>query len=176
MAEDKELDAMATISKALDELDPSQIGRIIRWIGDRYKSQVTGSNIAGNIGAVRGDTQGSREEPVDLPTLYHSANPKTDGERALIAAYWLQVINGGAEWTSFAVNTELKQMGFPINNITDALTSLMKKKPALVMQTHKSGKSKQARKRYKLTHAGIQAAHQMVKMAPGEDPSAQAQS
>jgi hypothetical protein len=46
-------------------------------------------------------------------------------------------------------------MGHGIGNITDAFNAAKEQKPALVMQTQKSGASKQARKRYKLTLMGI---------------------
>jgi DNA-binding PadR family transcriptional regulator len=49
-----------------------------------------------------------------------------------------------------------------VSNITTALSSLIERKPQLVIQTRKSGNSKQARKRYRLTDAGIRAVERMI--------------
>jgi len=42
------------------------------------------------------------------------------------------------------------------------LTQLIVRKPALVIQTHKSGSTKQARKRYRLTNEGLRAVERML--------------
>ena len=49
----------------------------------------------------------------------------------------------------------LKDLGHRASNITDALSSAMKEKPALIIQVKKSGSARQARKLYKLTDAGV---------------------
>ena len=54
-------------------------------------------------------------------------------------------------------NRELKHLGHNVANVTVALTYLMQQKPALVLQLRKSGSTKQARKTYKVTTAGISA-------------------
>jgi hypothetical protein len=53
------------------------------------------------------------------------------------------------------LNTELKNLGHAIPNITDALTSNIEKKPQRVIQLQKAGTSRQARKTYKVTHEGL---------------------
>jgi hypothetical protein len=45
-------------------------------------------------------------------------------------------------------------MGHRSKNITDRLGQLIDKSPALLRQVAKSGKNRQARKKYKLTDAG----------------------
>lgn len=67
-----------------------------------------------------------------------------------------------SDFTSQEVNSELKNLGHGVTNITSAFSSLMKRKPALAMQTAKSGATQQARKRYKLTHAGRTAVQSMI--------------
>jgi len=49
-----------------------------------------------------------------------------------------------------------------VENITVALGALVDDTPRLVIQTHKAGKTKQARKKYKLTAEGIKRIKQML--------------
>ena len=86
-----------------------------------------------------------------------------DSERALVAAYWFQYLGGVSDFDSATLNKELKHLGHQSSNITTALTSLMSKKPQLVIQTRKSGASKQARKKYKLTNEGIKQVQRMLR-------------
>ncbi len=69
---------------------------------------------------------------------------------------------GADSFDSQSANTALKNLGHAIANITMALGALIKQKPALVLQTKKSGKSRQARKTFKLTVAGIKAVEDMI--------------
>ena len=70
---------------------------------------------------------------------------------------------GQVEFTAQLVNSKLKDLGYGVSNITDAFTTLMKRRPSLVMQTAKQGKSRQARKRYKLTRAGQDEVERMIR-------------
>jgi hypothetical protein len=106
------------------------------------------------------DAKGSRDpemnagQPESLADLLDRARPESRADRILTVAYWLEASNGGGDWTSQSLNDELKQLGEGVPNITDALSRLMSKKPALIRQTRKSGRTPQARKRYALTSAG----------------------
>lgn len=77
-------------------------------------------------------------------------------EKAIVMGYWFQICSGQPDFGAQEVNTHLKHLGFHVKNITDAFTTAMSRRPALVIQMQKSGNSRQARKTYKLTHAGIQ--------------------
>lgn len=55
-----------------------------------------------------------------------------------------------------------QSLGHPVSNITRALDSMMTQTPRLVIQTQKSGKSKQARKRYKITREGTKRVSSML--------------
>jgi hypothetical protein len=92
---------------------------------------------------------------VDFATLFADASPTTDRDRALVAGYWFQVIRGEADLDGQTLNRELKNLGHGVGNITKAMTNLMNQDPQLVIQTRKSGGSAQARKKYRLTRAGI---------------------
>jgi hypothetical protein len=60
------------------------------------------------------------------------------------------------------VNKELKLLGEGVPNITMAVDALRSQKPALAVQLQKSGKTRQARKTYKLTVAGIKEVERMI--------------
>lgn len=98
----------------------------------------------------------------DFATLFDATQPHTDAERALIAAYWVQIALGVEEFDSQKINTELKNLGHPIANITGALANLSARRPSLVLQTRKIGHARQARKRFKLTNAGIRRVQDMI--------------
>ena len=98
-----------------------------------------------------------------MADLFSMADLRNDPERALFGAYWLQEIGGQPDFDSASLNRELKHLGHAASNITSALTSLMTKRPQLVVQTRKSGASRQARKKYKLTSAGVQKVKAMLR-------------
>ena len=97
-----------------------------------------------------------------LAELHDSAQPKSNADKALVAGYWLQVCQGSESFDGFSANKDLKNLGHGIGNITIAINSLRRQKPALVLQLKKSGTSKQARKTYKVTVAGIMAVKAMI--------------
>ena len=99
--------------------------------------------------------------------LYAAAQPSGEAERALVIGYWFQVVQGAPDFDAQSVNTELRQLGYPIKNITQAFMSLMTRKPQFVIQTRKGGTAQQARKRLKLTAFGIQAVERRIAVARG---------
>jgi|SRR5215211_2540647 len=166
---DPEIEAMAAMSAALESLEPDARVRILRWAGERYGVKLTlpvappnpeggdgGANTDGVAGAVT-DEEIAAEAPTfeHFAELFAATQPKSNEDKALVAAYWLQAIEGNDKWPSTALQKELKNMGHAIPNITDALTSNMRKKPQRVIQLAKSGSAKQARKTYKVTHEGL---------------------
>ncbi len=88
------------------------------------------------------------------------AAPRTDPERALVAAYWAS--RDKRDFRAQEINGLLKDLGFGLSNVTDALNSLMTRKPNEVMQTRKSGAARQSRKDYRLTQAGKSRLREML--------------
>jgi hypothetical protein len=168
MAQDKEVTAMGTIAGALAGLDEGATGRVLAWAAQRFGVEL---QVPARNGLDEGKSGISREEDLpdhgggftDFVDLIDAAGPRTDPERALVSAYWFQVVGGAADFPSQQVNEALKDVGQGVGNITDALTKLQRRKPALVRQVAKAGKSRQARKRYKVTAAGIEAVRQMLR-------------
>lgn len=155
---DPEIIAMGEISRALDKVPEDARSRVLNWIVQRYGSK---RDISLNTGSV--PTNASLPGFSDFASLFHAADPKGQTEAALVSGYWLQVCNNQNEWDSLSANSELKNLGQPMANITETLTRLMKSNPRLVMQTAKSGSAKQARKKYKLTLQGIKKVQAMLK-------------
>jgi hypothetical protein len=161
---DVELAAFGAVGKALKNLPPESQGRILRWALDKFK--VTGSPKLGakhsDGSKPTDDRERATREFEDLAALFGAARAKLDKEKALVVGYWHQVIEGGKDFTGFEVNSELKQLGHGIGNITTAMDDLIEEKPQLVIQVQKAGTSKQARKKYRLTAAGIKAVERML--------------
>lgn len=160
---DRETKAIGEIAGIVEELQEDQRGRVIRYILERF-------NIAGASRSMKLPAGASQTEPpIDTPTefedfasLVDATHPETDPMRALIAGYWLQVVQGAPSFDAQSANSELKNLGHPSSNITTALGALINQKPALVLQLRKSGNTKQARKSYKITESGIRKVRSML--------------
>jgi hypothetical protein len=69
--------------------------------------------------------------------LFDAAKPKSNGDKALVAGYWLQVCQGAENFDGQSANKELKHLGEGLANITNAVESLKTQKPALALQLKK---------------------------------------
>lgn len=164
---DPEIDAMSSVATALSELDDDARSRVLRWAAERYgvtikiSSKVSGKVEADVVVVDDDDDVTDDEIAAEAPGFEHfaelfaAAQPTTNEDKALVAAYWIQVIQGNDKWQATSLTKDLKNLGHAIPNITDALSSNIKKKPQRVIQLAKSGSSAQARKTYKVTHEGI---------------------
>ncbi|MDF1480439.1 hypothetical protein PYV02_15265 [Leifsonia sp. H3M29-4] len=154
---DPEITAMTGVASALTPLDEDARGRVLRWAAERFEVTLQPTRLA----VVEEEADAApmavavTSEYASFAELFENATPRTTTDKALIAAYWFQVIQGSSGFQSQQLNTELKNLGHGLTNVTDSLGSAERAKPTLVMQVNKSGKSKQARKTYKLTLAGI---------------------
>lgn len=156
-----EIEALGALDNALSQLEPDAAVRVLRWAGAKY-----GAPEIVKPEPDPDDEAGGEDNPAvgfeEMADLMAAATPKTGVERVLIATYWFQVLSGESNVNSQQINNELKNLGYPISNITDTFTSLMTRKPQLAMQVQKSGTSRQARKKYKLTIEGINAVKRML--------------
>lgn len=162
---DTEINAMQTISTALQSLEPDAIRRVLRWANERFQVKTLAPTIPDHI------LQGPESPPQafsEFSDLFDAANPTMDVDKALVAAYWFQVVQKHDDLDSQQLNNELKHLGHPSGNITRALDNLINRSPRLVMQTRKGGTTKQARKRYKLTREGIRAVENMMANPSGQ--------
>lgn len=163
-----EIDAMRGIANALESLEADARARVLRWAGERYGVSVARPKQPAieDRPVSNGDAPIQDREFETAAELLASAQPASEAERALVVGYWFQVVLGQSDIESQAINTELKHQGHGLSNVTRAFDSLMKMRPQPVIQVRKTGSSKQARKKYKLTIHGIQ---QVRKMLDGGD-------
>ena len=151
---ERELQAMAEAGRALEPLEAAEAARVVRWLGER----LGGAALAPGL---------SFPDPAspDAASLVAACAPHTETERTLAIAYWFQVVKGTAELDAQVLNRALRDLGLRVSNITKALTRLMAGSPQLVFQVSKSGGSRQARERYRLTGAGIEKVRAMLRPA-----------
>ena len=168
VAPDGELEAIATIYAALESLDDGARTRVINYILARLDI-ATESDDDDEVSDAPGDQETVlKQEEKQAPKfgtfaeLFNAAQPSNNSEKALVASYWLQVCQGQDDFDGQSANKELKHLGEQIANITVAVNHLRHQKPALVIQLRKSGKSRQARKTYKVTVPGIKAVEAMI--------------
>ena len=151
-----EMQAMSIAVHHLKALDEGARIRALSWICDFFKYNGSGlkkfTPEAGQM-SNQNDAPSSTFSINNIPELFDIVDPQTGSEKALTIAYWFQVQQGHDGFNSQIINTELKNLGHGIANITTAFSDLLKNK--LALQVQKSGKSQQARKVYKLTRKGI---------------------
>lgn len=161
----QELEAMKTIAGELAKLDEAGVKRVLRWAADAFGAKgtvgATGSSgrTENDLSSVVMDIKGKY---ATLADFYHAANPTQENDKALVVGYWAQVLQGEGDFDAQSINKELKDLGHGVANITSAFDSLMARKPQLVIQTKKSGTTKQARKKYKLTLEGQRSVERMI--------------
>jgi hypothetical protein len=168
VAEDPEIKAMSEVADALKELEEEEARvRVLRWATTRFAPSV---RVSSGRSEALDESESEDEEGRTLTSeyqvfadLFDAARPRTDPERALVGGYWTQVIEQNSDFASQTVNNALKDVGHGIGNITDALGALQDRRPSLVRQVQKSGRTRQARKKYKLTSAGIAAVERMIR-------------
>ncbi len=168
---DVEFVAMQAVYKALESLDDDARSRVVEYITRRLEIATTAPRSqrrAGHGGDEEMEEVAQDAAEVSAPKfeslaeLFDATKPRTNAERALVAGYWLQICKGAESFDGFSANQGLKHLGHGVGNITNAIDSLKAQKPALALQLKKSGTSRQARKTYKVTHAGIMAVEAMI--------------
>ena len=173
-----ELEAMKTVLEAVQGLSPQATGRVLAWVSDSLKLEVTTTRplssripspaIPTETAVPRNETTKTAMGYEDIASFVDGSGATTGSARAVAAAYWKQVVEGEDSWTGAALNTELKHQGHKLANVTSTLNGLMKRRPSLVVQVKKGGTSKQARKLYMLTSAGIKEAKAMFSREAAE--------
>ena len=155
---DLELAAMAQLDRIVRTLDAESAARAVRWLSDRYdRSSAPFRPLNAKSTNVNGGG-----DVAELADLFSSANPATHDQKALVVGFWFQAIKGAGDLDAQAVNTELKQLGHGLKNITAAFAELISARPQLAIQVRKAGTTKQARKRYRLTNEGLKRVRQML--------------
>lgn len=161
-----EINAIKGVAEALEGLDPAAVARVLRWANEKFGIQlrVGGRQVATTMSgeSIASGGANSLQQFEQLPDFYAACNPQTDADKALAVGFWVQFKEGNPDFDTQRVNSELKQLGYPIGNITRAFDNLEALQPKLVIQVKKLGSTKQARKRLKLTVEGKKAVELML--------------
>jgi hypothetical protein len=168
--DDAEFSAMRIVFAAVEALDPPARERVFGYVAARLGLEGGSAKLAKLDRDRDDDAKESGEAPEHavfetFAELNDAARPATQPDKALVAGYWLQVCQGADNFDGFSANKELKHLGEGVGNITTSITALKDQQPALVIQLKKSGTSKQARKTYKVTVAGIRRVESMIGQA-----------
>ena len=157
-----EIEVMGTIDKAMSGLSTDEAKRVLRWAVDKFGDDGIGLKDDG----VDRRQDRVRETYERISDLMDAASPATIVDHVLVASYWFQAIKGQENFTGQEVNSELKDLGHPSSNITDSYNTLISRKPPAVRQVQKTGASRQARKKYRLTEVGIREVERMLRGQP----------
>ena len=164
-----EIEAMSAIDTAVGALEPDEQKRVLRWAVDKFGGGEVKLGTPGTGLGSAGSSNGSGESNGNgsgayarIADLMDAASPDTIVDHVLVASYWFQVVKGQESFTGQEVNSELKDLGHGASNITDSYNSLINRRPPAVRQVQKTGTTKQARKRYRLTEVGIRAVNRMI--------------
>lgn len=174
-AVDAEVLAMQRVAEALNPLEKPERNRVLRWAQDKFGEVNIERSVESFVHSNGPPVRETASAPVstddfdDFASLYDASKPQTDVERALVGAVWATREGAGNSFRAHDVNTLLKDLGFGILNITDALNALQARRPNEVMQVSKSGTSRQARKTYRVTRAGLERVNRMIRGGGGSD-------
>jgi hypothetical protein len=158
-----DLKALEAILRTLEPLQDEERTRVLRWAIEKLGIEAKVSLRS----PLRRDLKSHHPVATAFPEhtdgfqsigeFVAAANPRTDVDRVLCAALYLQDLAGdeaGRALTGKQINDELKHLGHGVKNITDCINTLKSRKPQHMIQIKKSGKSRQAWKEYRVTTAG----------------------
>lgn len=157
MTEDPELKAITTVYEALKDLEQSAQNRVLKWLQSKFSVQA--SSLVNEPMSDEKKNFSAFESIADLMGIAHA---RTDSDRVLLTAAFLQEKFQKPELAGREINRELHHLGHRVANITNTISSLMNKRPQLMIQTKKEGKSQQAQKKYRVTVEGIKAANEIL--------------
>lgn len=162
---DPELKAMNDTYKVLNDLDEDARARVVNWLISKFSIHRAKSITTSSTQVRMENEGGSISSFTSIADLFGKTTFKTESDKVLLVAAYLQLKENKEELTSREINKELNHLGHGVSNITVAIGVLINRKPSLMIQTRKEGKSQQAQKKYKVTLEGIKAANAMISTA-----------
>ena len=153
---DSEMGAMVAARKLISALEPAAQRRVLLWLADLFSvSQPTPTPTTPQAASVGPSTpqfeRGSKPAFSSFAEILERTEPTNNADRALVAAYWLQEVEGGESVDGRSINRLLKEHGVDVSNVTNAFSALIDRQPRLAMQAGKKGKFE---KLYRLTTEG----------------------
>jgi len=185
-AEELEDEAIRGIRLLLRPLEKPAQERVVRHLIERYGLEVgrtSDERPRSNNSVERSDSKARARNDSDVdPTallrsfstaaeLFTATGPPATGpERVLVIAAHQQIqSDDDSPIRAQSVQEQLKHLGYQVANITDSMSALIARRPQLVVQTGKSGRSRQARKEYKVTLEGYRAVARMTRATAQEE-------
>jgi hypothetical protein len=164
---DPEIDAMSKVAEALKELENDARNRVLKWASDKYNVKFVGRKSSDLDSNDKRDTDEAENDDLTnkydtFADLYEDAAPTTNQDKFLVAGYWHQIVCGESNISSASLNKDLKDLGHGVTDISHKFDAFKSTKPQLIIQLKKTGTSKQGRKQYKLTKAGIDKVKEML--------------
>lgn len=151
---DSELSAMHQVNETLKNFEKEAKTRILKWIADRNSLEEIQKILTPQLNLPEQTQNNINRNFESFSELFNAANPQTNEDKILVAAYWLQEIQK-KPITTRPLNNELKLIGHWIKaNIDINYDNLLKLKPSPLILLKKEGKTRQAIKIYKLTDVG----------------------
>lgn len=173
-----EIEAMKGAYSSLKDLNQEEQARVIEWLVKKLSlldllgfEGLQKKNIKKEIlDNLKGTEINNDIASFDsVADLFAASNANSDQEKVLLIASYLQIKNSLSEITSREINKGLQHMGHGVGNITNTISGLIDKKPQLMIQTRKEGKSQQAQKKYKVTTEGVIAAKKLINQTNGSN-------
>lgn len=161
-----ELDVVKDVRDLLLQLPADARERALNYVLSLYKADYGPSQTPVSRPNGMAPLNGQNAEAPFTETFdefIERVDPQSNSDTALAAGYWIQVKEQSGSFTANEVNSLLKNLGRNIKHITNTYSVLQRNKPSYVIQIKKKGSSKQARKIYKVTTAGISAVNNMIK-------------
>lgn len=164
-----ELEILAEIDKLLSKLDKEAQNRTMLWLSEKHSVNIISEGILEKLIYGIGALSHNGNSVINLLTpktlegfksvahLLDCINAKNSASKVLIVAVFLQEKMQLESLTGRDINKELKQLGIGISNITQAIGSLVDRRPPLVKILSKGGTSQQSRKKYLVMPEGVEA-------------------
>jgi len=180
---DPEIEAIVKSYEVIKDLDGDSKQRVISWLVDKFglsndaaiQMKQSAPGMGGRDSAMGHSAMGMAKLSPDMPLpekltgfdtvelLFNQIYTKTEPEKVLVVASYLQEKSELQELGGRRINTELKRMSQGVKNITAAISSLTRKNPPLMSQTKREGSSPQAKKQYRVTEEGIRRVNESIK-------------
>lgn len=185
---DSELEAMVKSHDAMKELREEEKRRVIEWLIKKYGlfddfNRVNRLELGRSSAAETSEPAEEKEskpyysehveDAVDvtddltsfnsLAQLMKKIKIKTEPEKALVGAAYLQADAPRKALSPRDINKELKYAGKPCSNITTSLASLVKRGALEIKKASKSSKTNRSTKTYNVTKKGMQIVEKAVK-------------
>lgn len=178
-----ELNAMQAIANAVEGLSLPERKRVAAWLSDfalqdvqiasqikdsdnpvdSSSTEVEGANGEDKTQSVEvsisvGQDDGADQEQLatfaTFADLYEVAAPKKGAQKAAVAGYWLETVQGQQSWKASEVNKLLKEIDVKVSSMSIVLTNAVKARNPLITELERLGSGERSHKTFCLSDWG----------------------